>query len=91
MCGRISQNTRLEDDERWAPHYVGRGDSRDRGRFLGAISPLAVLHRIFLADKFVCIASFVFLFSPSLLHCHITVNETVVLTKSLAFEMWLLP
>lgn len=85
MCGRISQNARFEDGEHWAPHYVGRGDSRDRGRILAVISLLAVLHRIFLADKFVCLASFVFLSSHFLSHCYITMNETVVLTTSVAF------
>lgn len=53
MRGRISQNARFGGGVHWAPHYVGRGDSRDGDRFLGATSLLAVLHRVFLADKFV--------------------------------------
>lgn len=33
MCGRISQNARFVGGVHWAPHYVGRGDSRDGGSF----------------------------------------------------------
>lgn len=63
LCGRISQNATFGGSVHWAPHYVGRGDSREEDRFLGAISLLAVLHRIFLADKFVFFIVCLF-FSP---------------------------
>ncbi len=60
LCGRISQNATFGGSVHWAPHYVGRGDSREEDRFLGATSLLAVLHRIFLADKSVFFVVFVF-------------------------------
>ena len=85
LCGRISQNARFGGGVHWAPHYVGRGDSREEDRFLGATSLLAVLHRIFLADKFVFFVVFVFLSSHSRLHSSITLNETVVLNTNVAF------
>ena len=86
LCGRISQNARFGGCVHWAPHYVGRGDSREEDRFLGATSLLAVLHSIFLADTFVF-----FLSSHSRLHCSITMNETIVLNTNVAFKSRLVP
>lgn len=60
QCGRISQKARFGGCVHWAPHYVGREDSREGDRFLGATSLLAALHRIFLADEFVFFFSFSF-------------------------------
>lgn len=86
LCGRISQNSRFGGCVHWVPHYVGRGDSREGDRFLGATSLLAVLHSIFLADTFV-----LFLSSHSRLHCSITMNETIVLNTNVAFKSRLVP
>lgn len=85
LCGRISQNTGFGGGAHWAPHYVGRRDSREGNRFLGATSLLAVLHRIFLADTFVFFVVFVLLSSHSRLHCSITMNEIVVLNTNVVF------
>lgn len=77
MCGHISQNTRFGGGVHWEPHCVGSGNSRERDGFLGATSLLAVLHRIFLADK-LSLCSFL-VSSHSRLQCSITMNETIVL------------
>ena len=91
LRGRISQDARFGGGVHWAPHYVGRGDSREEDRFLGATSLLAVLHRIFLADIFVFFGVFVFLSSHSRLHCSVGMNETVVLNTNVAFKSRLVP